>query len=64
MSNGSVISMKNDLTRVEWLALASFLENPHKPFVITGELEADEHKYKDYKSAKTKFINAAKEMRD
>lgn len=56
--------MKNDLTRAEWLALASYLENPHKPFVITGELEVDEYKYKDYKSAKTKFIKAAKEMRD
>ena len=29
--------MKNDLTRAEWLALASFLENPHKPFVSHGE---------------------------
>lgn len=56
--------MKNDLTRAEWLALASFLENPHKPLVMTGELEVDEHKYKDYKTAKAKFIKVAKKMED
>ena len=56
--------MENGLTRAEWLALASSLENPHKPFVMTGELEVDEHKYKDYKTAKAKVDDKMRFTKD
>lgn len=60
--------MKNDLTRAEWLALASFLHSLN-PLLITDVspmISTDENKQIALlaESAKTKFIKVAKEMED
>lgn len=60
--------MKNDLTRAEWLALASFLHSLN-PLLITDlspMISTDENKQIALlaESAKTKFIKVAKEMED
>ena len=60
--------MKNDLTRAEWLALASFLHSLN-PLLITDVspmISTDENKQIALlaESAKTKFIKVAKEMGD
>ena len=60
--------MKNDLTRAEWLALASFLHSLN-PLLITDVspmISTDENKQIALlaESAKIKFIKVAKEMED
>ena len=60
--------MKNDLTRAEWLALASFLHSLN-PLLITDVspmISTDENKQIALlaESAKKKFIKVAKEMGD
>ena len=60
--------MKNDLTRAEWMALASFLHSLN-PLLITDVspmISTDENKQIALlaESAKTKFIKVAKEMSD
>ena len=60
--------MKNDLTRAEWLALASFLHSLN-PLLITDVspmISTDENKQIALlaESAKTKFIKVAKKMED
>lgn len=60
--------MKNDLTRAEWLALASFLHSLN-PLLITDVspmISTDENKQTALlaESAKAKFIKVAKEMED
>lgn len=58
--------MKNDLTRAEWLALASFLHslNPLLMTDVSPMISTDENKQIALlaESAKTKFIKVAKEM--
>ncbi len=60
--------MKNDLTRAEWLALASFLHslNPLLMTDVSPMISTDENKQIALlaESAKTKFIKVAKEMED
>ena len=60
--------MKNDLTRAEWMALASFLHSLN-PLLITDVspmISTEENKQIALlaESAKTKFIKVAKEMSD
>ena len=60
--------MKNDLTRAEWMALASFLHslNPLLVTDVSPMISTDENKHTALlaESAKTKFIKVAKEMSD
>ena len=60
--------MKNDLTRAEWLALASFLHslNPLLMTDVSPMISTNENKQIALlaESAKTKFIKVAKEMED
>lgn len=60
--------MKNDLTRAEWLALASFLHSLN-PLLITDVspmISTEENKQIALlaESGKAKFIKVAKEMED
>ena len=59
--------MKNDLTRAEWLALASFLHflNPLLITNVSPMISTDENKQIALlaESAKEKFINIAKSLK-
>lgn len=60
--------MKNDLTRAEWMALASFLHSLN-PLLITDVspmISTEENKQIALlaESGKAKFIKVAKEMED
>lgn len=60
--------MKNDLTRAEWLALASFLHslNPLLVTDVSPMISTEENKQIALlaESGKAKFIKVAKEMED